>query len=70
MCIRDSVGGGLVFRQAWSAQWLGIASLLSSAALLVFWDGSLQDLTSKGVIGLLINIGLLVALYAFRYPAM
>ncbi len=63
------VAGGLALRQTWAQQGLAVASFLSSVALLAFWDGSFQDLTSKGFIGLVINVGLLIALLAFRYPA-
>lgn len=64
------VAGGLWLRQPWSGQWLAAAAFLSSLVLLAFWDGSMQDLTSKGLVGLVINVALLIAFYAFRYPAL
>jgi hypothetical protein len=62
--------GGLAFRQPWANAMLVGTSIVSSVALFVFWDGSTQDLVSKGLIGLLINLGLLFSLYVFRFPAL
>jgi hypothetical protein len=63
------LAAGLVFKQIWASSWLFWVPIASSLALFVFWDGSPQDLLTKGFIGILINIGLLVALVIFRYPA-
>lgn len=60
---------GLVFKQTWTSSWQLWVPVLSSLALFAFWDGSLQDLLTKGFLGILINIGLLVALLVFKYPA-
>jgi hypothetical protein len=46
-----------------------IASAAFSAALiLLFWDGGVQMIVEKGLVGLLINLALLVALLVFRSP--
>jgi hypothetical protein len=42
------------------------SAALSTAVILLFWDGGLQMLVQKGLIGLLINVGILVALLVFR----
>lgn len=36
--------------------WLLAASLLSSFALVIFWDGRFSQLVEKGVLGLLLNV--------------
>lgn len=59
---------GLALRQRWATTWVAVAAVASCGALLAFWDGNLQSLTEKGVVGLIINIILLVALFVFRYP--
>jgi hypothetical protein len=63
------VAGGLWLRQSWAAQSLMVAAFLSSVFLVVFWDGDLRNLTSKGIIGLLVNIAFIIAFYLFRYPS-
>jgi len=61
---------GIGLRQPWALSWLVGSAIASSLVILVFWDGSLANATSKGGLGLLINLGLLAALYFFRYPAL
>ncbi len=61
---------GLAFHQPWATSWLAGTAVASSLTIFLFWDGSPEDLVSKGLIGLLINIGLLVVLYVFRFPAL
>lgn len=63
------VAGGLWLRQSWAAQSLIVAAFLSSVFLVVFWDGNFKDLASKSIVGLLINLGFLLAFYLFRYPS-
>jgi len=60
--------GALAFKQPWATTWLLWVSIASSVGLILFWDGSLEDLVSKGMIGLAINIGLLIALLVFKFP--
>jgi len=35
----------------------------------LFWDGQMQGLSEKGAIGILINVGILVALLAVKWPS-
>lgn len=59
---------GLAIRAPWATTLLAISGILSSGILLIFWDGSFRSLSEKGVIGLVINIGLLVLLMVFHFP--
>jgi hypothetical protein len=61
--------GGIAFGQPWATAWLQWTAIASSLGLIFFWDGSPQDFVSKGLIGLAINIGLLIALLVFKFPA-
>lgn len=61
--------GAVAFKQPWASTWLQWTAVASSLGLILFWDGSPQDLVSKGLIGLAINIGLLIALLVFKFPA-
>jgi hypothetical protein len=46
------------------------SAIASSLVVLLMWDGQLQALDEKGFVGVLISIGLLIGLYAFKYPAL
>jgi len=61
---------GITLRQPWAGGWLVASSIASSLVILVFWDGNLENAVSKGLIGLLINLGLLASFYFFRYPTL
>lgn len=61
---------GLAWRLPWAQTWLATSAVLSSAMLLLFWDGSFQDLSEKGIIGLVINILLLILLFVVRIPSL
>jgi uncharacterized membrane protein (DUF2068 family) len=52
---------GLFLGQGWGrAAGVG-AAVLSTAVYLVFWNGKFQDLPDQGGVGLLISLGILVA---------
>jgi hypothetical protein len=61
-------GGICLFLQAewWRPVVIGSA-MLSAVTILLFWDGSMQMLVEKGLLGLAINIGLVVLL-SQRWP--
>jgi len=61
---------GLAFRQDWATAWVAASAIASSLVVILMWDGRLQALDEKGFIGVLISIGLLIGLYAFKYPAL
>jgi hypothetical protein len=64
------VGGvGLFAAQEW---WCPVnvgSAALSATAILLFWDGHRPMLVEKELIGLLIDLGLLVALLVFDWPS-
>jgi hypothetical protein len=55
-------GIGIFAGQGWWRPLVIGSATFSSAIILLFWDGNAQLLVQKGLIGLLINAGLLVAL--------
>lgn len=57
-------GGAAWMSQAgWARPLLAAAALLSSALILLFWPDGLNLWMEKGLIGLLVNIALLLALW-------
>lgn len=42
--------------------WLWISTILSSLTLIIFWDGNVQYIVQKGLIGLIINVIVLILL--------
>jgi hypothetical protein len=62
-------GIGILVGQAWWRP-VGVGSAAFSAGIIIlFWDGKLQRMDDKGLIGLLINIAILVALLILRWPS-
>jgi hypothetical protein len=62
-------GVGLLAKQDWSRVWMIAASVISTITILVFWDGNIGMPVEKGLLGLLINIGILVAILMFGWLA-
>ena len=62
-------GTGLLAKQDWSRAWMIAASVISTITILVFWDGNIGMPVEKGLLGLLINIGILVAIFLFGWLA-
>ena len=61
------VGGiGLLARQDWRGAVLAGSAVLSTAIIVLFWDGNTSMLIQKGLIGVLINLGVLLALVALK----
>lgn len=55
------ISGIAVFANAdWLKTFLLASALFSSLIMLVFWDGKLNLLVQKGVIGILINLGIII----------
>ncbi len=59
-------GIGFLSKADWSRPWLTTASLISAATIMVFWDGSSDLLVQKGLLGLLINLGILAAVLILK----
>jgi hypothetical protein len=55
-------GAGWLFHAAWARPILLGAGIISSAVILLFWDGSVQYVVEKGLVGLLISMAIPVAM--------
>jgi hypothetical protein len=62
-------GIGILAGQAWWHRVVVGSAAFSAAIIILFWDGQLQRMNDKGLIGLLINIAILVALLVLRWPS-
>ena len=62
-------GVGLFARAGWWRPLLTTSACLSAAAILVFWDGRTELIVQRGLIGLLINLGILLLVLGFRWPS-
>lgn len=61
------VGGvGLIAQTGWAGMLLMISAVFSAGVILLFWDGRLNMIVQKGLLGLLINQGILVVLFAVK----
>lgn len=56
-------GVALLAKAPWARVALIVSSIVSAIAILVFWDGKPNMLIEKGLIGFLINIGILILVY-------
>jgi len=61
-------GIGLLTNQDWARLWIIVASSISAASILLFWDGSFKYLVEKGAIGLLLNAALLISAIWLGWP--
>ena len=63
------VGGiGILANQAW---WLPVvvgAASFSSIVYILFWNGGMKSLDGQGLVGILINVAILLAVLVFRWP--
>jgi len=62
-----ATSAGIFTGSAWWRPVLLSAAAFSLSVILLFWDGRLQLLVEKGLIGLLINAAILVVLLAFHW---
>jgi hypothetical protein len=56
-------GVSLLFHATWWKPFLVGAAVFSSAIVILFWDGKMQQLPEKGFVGLLINIVLIAGVF-------
>jgi hypothetical protein len=62
------IGGiGVFAQQTWWRPVVAGSAAFSAAIILLFWDGGLQRIVEKGLLGFLINVALLVALLVFDW---
>jgi hypothetical protein len=61
-------GIGIAFNKGWSPPLVVGAAASSIVVYLLLWDGALRGLDTKGGVGMLISLLILVAVLAFRVP--
>jgi len=61
-------GIGIFAKHVWWRPTIVVAAVFSSIIYLLFWDGVWAHLDNKGGVGILINMAILIALFAFRWP--
>jgi len=74
LCILAAIafvaGGVVVFvSQPWWRSVVVGSAAFSAIIFIVSWDGRVQALANKGLIGILINVAILIASLAFRWPS-
>lgn len=63
------VGGiGILVSQAWWRPVVVGVATFSSFVFVLFWNGRMQNLDGQGAVGLLIDIGILLAVLVLRWP--
>jgi hypothetical protein len=59
----------IFFRAAWWWPMLLGSAILSSTIIMLFWDGSMQLVVQKGLIGFLISVMILFVLLILKRPS-
>lgn len=59
-------GVGIFTNASWLRPVLIGSAIFSSVGILLFWDGDMRMLVQKGLIGLLINVAVLIAMLLFN----
>ncbi|MDZ7844641.1 MAG: hypothetical protein U5K99_07570 [Anaerolineales bacterium] len=54
----SAAGLGMILGFDVAQKWLWVPALISAAAVVIFWDGQTGMLVEKGVLGLMISLGL------------
>lgn len=49
-------GAGMLLDQNWGSLTIKYVAILSTVALALFWDGGLQKIADKGLVGIIINL--------------
>jgi hypothetical protein len=63
-------GFGLILKQSWWQPVVVATAVFSSVVYLLCWDGGWQNLDDKGLVGLLLNLGILVVILIFHWPTL
>jgi hypothetical protein len=61
-------GIGLAVGQAWWRPVVAASAARSALIILLFWDGKMRNLADQGLIALLIDMAILVAVLILRWP--
>jgi hypothetical protein len=59
-------GTGILLGQAWWRPVVVAAAAFSSVAYILFWNGRMQNLDGQGLVGILINLAILLAMFLLR----
>ena len=59
-------GVGIFAGAEWWRLLLMAAAIFSSVLILLYWDGGMERIVEKGLLGLLINVGIIVVLTVFK----
>ncbi len=59
---------GILVNQAWWRPIVVGVAAFSALVYLLFWNGSVKNLDGQGLVGILIDIAVLVAVLLFRWP--
>jgi uncharacterized membrane protein YphA (DoxX/SURF4 family) len=63
------VGGiGIFVGQAWWRSAVVGSAAFSSVMIILFWNGKMQELADQGLIAIMINVAILVAVLVLRWP--
>lgn len=63
------IGGiGVFANTEWWPTLVAGAAIISSVAILLFWDGNPSLMIQKGLLGLLINLAVLAGMWLFNWP--
>jgi len=62
-------GVGLLLNQAWWRPVVVSGAAFSSLVYILFWNGKMQNLDGQGMVAILIDIAILLAVLVFRWPA-
>ncbi|MGC9523245.1 MAG: hypothetical protein ACP5HG_15345 [Anaerolineae bacterium] len=62
-------GIGLLAGAAWWRAPMIVAAAVSAALIAVYWDGGTRLLVEKGLVGFLIDVGILIALLVVNWPS-
>ena len=64
------VGGtGILINQAWWRPVIVGAVAFSSVVFILLWNGRMQNLDGQGVVGIIINMAILLAVLILRWPS-
>ena len=61
-------GIGILLGQAWWNPVVVGSAAFSAAMIVLFWNGKIQRLDDQGLIAILINVAILVAVLVLRWP--
>jgi len=73
LCILAALGFvigavGLLSSQSWWRMAVVVPVVLSTVLYILFWNGHLQHLDNQGGVGVLLDVAILIAVLAFRWP--